>query len=52
MEALRKLPEEGNKATRTSAFRLLSAETKPEFVVSLAIVAKYSALLEPVANLH
>jgi hypothetical protein len=37
-------------ATRTSAFQLHSAVTRPSSIISALIIGKYSAILEPVAN--
>lgn len=51
VEGLKRLSlEEGNSNTRNQAFQLHSAATKPEFIVAVALIAKYSALLEPVVN--
>lgn len=50
VKALEKLSTEGNYNTRKTAYQLHSAVTKPSFVIALLIIAKYSALLEPVVN--
>ncbi|CAH0551331.1 unnamed protein product [Brassicogethes aeneus] len=50
VKALEKLSIEGNYATRKSAYQLYSAVTKSSLIVALTVIAKYSALLEPVVN--
>lgn len=50
MEALETCCTEGNVATRKSAFQLHAAASKGSFIVAIILVAKYSALLEPVVN--
>lgn len=50
VNALEHLSVEGNYATRKSAYQLHCAVTKPNFIVCLVIIAKYSAILEPVVN--
>lgn len=50
IEGLDTLSNVGNSETRSKAFLLHSAATKPNFIVSVFIIAKYSALLEPVVN--
>ncbi|XP_049786191.1 uncharacterized protein LOC126188634 [Schistocerca cancellata] len=50
VRALEKLSTVGNYAMRKSAYQLHSAITKPEFILSLQTIARYSAVLEPVAN--
>lgn len=44
------LSKEGNDATRKGAFQLISAATKSMFIICVCVMAKYSALLEPVVN--
>lgn len=48
--ALEKLSTDGNNATRKAAFQMHCAATKSEFIVSVCLIAKYSALLQPVVN--
>lgn len=48
--ALETLSIEGNAITRKSAFQLHAAATKPTFIICTVIIAKYSGILEPVAN--
>lgn len=48
--ALEKLSNEGNEGTRKKAFQLHSAATKSAFIITVFIISKYSALLEPVVN--
>lgn len=50
IEALEKLSAEGNSTTRKTAYQLSSAVTRAEFLFSLKLIAKYSALLEPVVT--
>lgn len=51
VKALELLSTEGNNsATRSNAFQLLCAATKPVFIICLSIISKYSAILEPVVN--
>ena len=50
VQALEHVSAEGNSATRKSAYQLHCAVTRPVFIVSFVIMAKYSAILEPVAN--
>ncbi|XP_062556769.1 zinc finger MYM-type protein 1-like [Armigeres subalbatus] len=50
IEALETLADEGNVATRKNAYQLHSAATRSEFIFSLKLIAKYSALMEPVVN--
>lgn len=51
VEGLLSLSNEGNKDTKQKAFQLYCAVTSTSFVVSLEIVAKYSATLEVVAQM-
>lgn len=51
VQGLERLAQEGNTATRKTAFQLHCVATKPVFIISTCIIAKYSALLEPVANI-
>ncbi|XP_060133298.1 52 kDa repressor of the inhibitor of the protein kinase-like [Zootoca vivipara] len=51
VNALEHLSVEGNYATRKSAYQLHCAVTKPIFIVGLVMIAKYSAILEPVVNI-
>lgn len=48
INALEHLSKEGNSKTRTKSFQLHSAATKTSFIISVFIIAKYSAILEPV----
>nr|XP_034992903.1 52 kDa repressor of the inhibitor of the protein kinase-like [Zootoca vivipara] len=50
VNALEHLSVEGNYATRTSAHLLHCVVTKPSFIVGLVMIAEYSAILEPAAN--
>ncbi|XP_050064233.1 zinc finger MYM-type protein 1-like [Aphis gossypii] len=50
IHALDKLSKDGNTATRKVAFQLHSASNKSIFIMSVILIAKYSKLLEPVAN--
>src|SRR5678816_648520 len=52
MQALEILSLEGNTATRKSAFQWHSAACKSSFIMAmiLIVIAKYSAMLEPVVN--
>lgn len=51
VEALEKLSAESNNKTRQRAHQLLCAATTTSFIVCLQIISKYSAQLEPVANI-
>lgn len=51
VKGLEQLSIEGNSATRTAAFQLLSAVRQTTFILSLCIIDKYNSLLEPVANI-
>lgn len=51
INALDTLSKTGNKDTRPVAFNLHAAATKSVFIICICIIAKYSALLEPVVNL-
>lgn len=44
------LAKEGNTETRAKAFQLHCAATKSLFIICVFIIAKYSALIEPVVN--
>ncbi|XP_039307843.1 zinc finger MYM-type protein 1 isoform X1 [Solenopsis invicta] len=44
------LSKDGNTATRKTAFQLHCAATKSQFIICIGLIAKYSALLEPVVN--
>lgn len=48
--ALETLSIEGNLMTRKKAFQLHAAATKPTFIICTIMIAKYSAILEPVVN--
>lgn len=50
IEALEKLSEDGNSATRKHAFQLHSAASNVTFILSMIVIAKYSAIIEPVVN--
>lgn len=50
LEALENLSREGNSATRKNAFQLHAAAFKISFILCITLIAKYSALLEPVVN--
>lgn len=50
VQALDKLAQEANVATRKAAFQLHCSATTPVFIISTCIIAKYSAFLEPVVN--
>lgn len=50
VKALDILSKEGNTATRKAAFQLHSAATKSSFIICVILIAKYSALLEPIVN--
>lgn len=49
--ALDKLSIEGNADTRKLAFPLHAAATQTTFIICVCLIAKYSALLEPVVNI-
>ncbi|XP_017489347.1 PREDICTED: uncharacterized protein LOC108377586, partial [Rhagoletis zephyria] len=50
VNALLTLSTEGNAKTRSAAFQLHSAPTKPVFIICTSIIAKYSDILELVVN--
>lgn len=50
VQRLKQLSEEGNTATGKVAFQLYCAATKSQFIICVGLIAKYSALLEPVVN--
>ncbi|CAG9814661.1 unnamed protein product [Phaedon cochleariae] len=50
VKALEILSRDGNTATRKVAFQLHCTATKSEFIVSVRLIAKYSAILQPVVN--
>lgn len=50
IETLDQISKERNYASRNKSYQLHSAVTKPEFVFCLKLIAKYSALIEPVVN--
>ncbi|XP_069354562.1 52 kDa repressor of the inhibitor of the protein kinase-like [Maniola hyperantus] len=50
VKALSTLSTDGNNATRKSAFQLHCAATNSEFIVSVCLIAKYSAQLQPIVN--
>lgn len=50
LEALETLSREGNSATRKNAFQLHAAASKISFILGITLIAKYSALTEPVVN--
>lgn len=47
---LNTLSKEGNRETRAKAFQLHCAATKSIFIICVFIIAKYSALIEPIVN--
>lgn len=49
--ALTELSENGNSKTKQHSYQLLSAVSTPAFLICSQIIAKYSALLEPVSNI-
>lgn len=51
VETLERLTGEGNQNTRKHAFQLHCAATQPDFVFSVFVIAQYSLLLEPTANI-
>lgn len=51
VNALEKLSKEGNRETKPVAFQLHSAATNSAFILCVCIIAKYSALLEPVVDI-
>lgn len=51
VQALMQLAQEGNQATRSSAFQLSCAATRSSFIICACIIAKYSAFLEPIVNI-
>lgn len=50
MDALDTLSVKGNRKTRAAADVLYCAASKPEFIICVFMIAKYSLLLEPVVN--
>lgn len=50
VNGLEKLSKEGNYATQKTAFQLNNAVKDSTFILCLVLISKYSALLEPVAN--
>ena len=50
VEALEILAEEGNVATRNKAYQMHASACRSSFIVSVALIAKYSAILQPIAN--
>lgn len=50
VDGLEKLSVEGNAKTRARAFQLQSSASQSTFIVCVSLIAKYSALLEPVVN--
>lgn len=50
VQALETLSVQGNTNTRKSAFQLHSAASKSSFIMAMVLIAKYSAVLEPVVN--
>lgn len=50
VDGLDALSKEGNWNTRATAYQLHAAATKPTFIICCFLIAKYSALLEPVVN--
>lgn len=48
--ALLALSKESNNATRKAAFQLYCAAINSEFIVSVCVISKYSALLQPIVN--
>ena len=51
VQGLEKLSREGNNQTRKTAFQLYCAATRPIFIIATSVIAKYSAIVEPVANI-
>ncbi|XP_049798834.1 52 kDa repressor of the inhibitor of the protein kinase-like [Schistocerca nitens] len=51
VEALAILHKEGDRGTRQKAWQLYCTLTSPKFIVTLKVIAKYSAKLEPVTNI-
>ncbi|XP_049851588.1 52 kDa repressor of the inhibitor of the protein kinase-like [Schistocerca gregaria] len=51
VEALAILHKEGDRETRQKAWQLYCTLTSPTFIVTLKVLAKYSAKLEPVTNI-
>ncbi|XP_049845485.1 52 kDa repressor of the inhibitor of the protein kinase-like [Schistocerca gregaria] len=51
VEALAILHKEGDCETRQKAWQLYCTLTSPTFIVTLKVIAKYSAKLEPVTNI-
>ncbi|CAH1111026.1 unnamed protein product [Psylliodes chrysocephalus] len=51
VDALETLAEERNGATRKSVYQMHAAACKSSFIVLVSLIAKYSAILEPVANI-
>src|SRR5678816_1163467 len=50
MQSLEILSIEGNTATRKIVFQLHSAACKSSLIMAIILIAKYSAMLEPVVN--
>ncbi|XP_049843112.1 52 kDa repressor of the inhibitor of the protein kinase-like [Schistocerca gregaria] len=51
VEALAILHKEGDRETKQKAWQLYCTLTSPTFIVTLKVIAKYSAKLEPVTNI-
>ncbi|CAH0546976.1 unnamed protein product [Brassicogethes aeneus] len=51
VDVLDTLAEEGNAATRKSAYQMHAEACISQFIVPVTLIAKYSAVLEPVANI-
>lgn len=47
---LNTLSKEGNRETREAAVPLHAAATKAKFIMCVCLISKYSAILEPIAN--
>lgn len=50
VDGLDTLAKEGNRETRAKAYAYHCAATKPTFIICVFIIAKYSALIEPIVN--
>lgn len=50
INGLANISTEGNAAARKSAYQLHCAATKSVFIICVTLIAKYSSILEPVAN--
>lgn len=50
IHGLENISKDGNAAARKNAYQLHCAATKSVFIICVTLIAKYSAILEPVAN--